>query len=574
MNNMRRYNLLVFLTLITVAAQAQFINLGATVTIQSGATLRVETNIENNGTGTITNNGTIEVSGNFTNAGTATLTPGAGLVKFIGSANTTLDTGGDALFNVEMAKTSNATVALSAPATVAGNLSFTGAGSKIVLGANDLTLASSTVVSATTDHSTNGYVVTGSTGRLVRTNLGPTPFTYPVGFDVNTYNPITIAENGTIDNIGVRVLERAYENGVSGTHIASEVVDASWVISEANAGNSNLTITPQWLLADEMPSFTRTDCGVSKYVGPAYDLLLAGMGAATGMGTVGDLYKRIRSGVTPGTFVVGDDKVMDYVAVSPKVFLGGPTPVSGEMPDNLRTLNLIPIAEPYTSLSGFTHVGRGGGENVTSNAIFNQVTGNGTQDDIVDWGFVELRSPASTVISTKSVLIQRDGDIVETDMSSVKFRGHNAGNYSFAFRHRNHLGIATSSAIALTSSPTVLNFTDGSAATFGTNAQRNLAGVRMLWPGNVIHDGIVRYQGSSNDRDAIKNNILSQPGNSVLQLLSFSYNGYQLFDANMNGTIRYQGAANDGDLIKDFILAHPSNSVLQLLSFTINQQLP
>ena len=49
MINMRRYNLLVFLTLMTVAAQAQFMNLGATVTIQSGATLRVETNIENNG---------------------------------------------------------------------------------------------------------------------------------------------------------------------------------------------------------------------------------------------------------------------------------------------------------------------------------------------------------------------------------------------------------------------------------------------------------------------------------------------------------------------------------------------
>ncbi|MBP6569716.1 MAG: hypothetical protein KA270_21245, partial [Saprospiraceae bacterium] len=258
---MRRYNLLVFLTLMTVAAQAQFINLGATVTIQSGATLRVETNIENNGTGTITNNGTIEVSGNFTNAGTATLTPGAGLVRFIGSANTTLDTGGDALFNVEMAKTGNATVALSTPATVAGNLSFTGEGSKILLGANDLTLASSTVVSAIPEHSTRGYVVTGSTGRLVRTNLGATEFTFPVGFNETTYNPITIAENGTIDNIGVRVLERAYENGVSGTHIASEVVDASWVISETNAGNSNLTITPQWLLADEMPSFTRADCG-------------------------------------------------------------------------------------------------------------------------------------------------------------------------------------------------------------------------------------------------------------------------------------------------------------------------
>ncbi|MBK7633180.1 MAG: hypothetical protein IPJ13_02015 [Saprospiraceae bacterium] len=180
---MRRYNLLVFLTLMTVAAQAQFYQSWATVTIQSGATLRVETNIENNGTGTITNNGTIEVSGNFTNAGTATLTPGAGLVRFIGTANTTLDTGGDALFNVEMAKTSNATVALSTPATVAGNLSFTGEGSKILLGANDLTLASSTVVSAIPEHSTRGYIVTNGAGSLVKKVAGSGMFNFPIGDD-------------------------------------------------------------------------------------------------------------------------------------------------------------------------------------------------------------------------------------------------------------------------------------------------------------------------------------------------------------------------------------------------------
>ena len=538
MNNMRRYNLLVFLTLMTVAAQAQFINLGATVTIQSGATLRVETNIENNGTGTITNNGTIEVSGNFTNAGTATLTPGAGLVRFIGSANTTLDTGGDALFNVEMAKTSNATVALSTPATVAGNLSFTGEGSKILLGANDLTLASSTVVSAIPEHSTRGYVVTGSTGRLVRTNLGATEFTFPVGFNETTYNPITIAENGTIDNIGVRVLERAYENGVSGTHIASEVVDASWVISETNAGNSNLTITPQWLLADEMPSFTRADCGVSKYIGPNYDLILAGMGAATGSGTVADLYKRVRVGVTPGTFVVGDDKVMDYVAVSPKAFLGGPSFASGKMGDQLRVANLIPTTQPYTSAPySFSNVGRGGGESVTNVGVFNQSTGDGTQDDIVDWAFMELRSNVTTVVGTKSVLIQRDGDIVETDMTPVKFRGHASGNYFVSLRHRNHIGIMTLNSSALTSTPTILNFSNGTTATYGTSAQYVASGDYFMYPGDVTGDKKIRYISggfpvTASDATAILFTGLSNSPSGQL-------NTYSVFDVNLDGKTRY-----------------------------------
>lgn len=559
---MRRYNLLVFLTLMTVAAQAQFINNGATVTIQSGATLRVETNIENNGAGTITNNGTIEVTGNFTNAGTAALTPGAGLVKFIGSANTTLDTGGDALFNVEMAKTGNATVALSAPATIAGNLSFTGAGSKILVGANDLTLASSTIVSATTDHSTNGYVVTGSTGRLVRTNLGVTPFTFPVGFDVNTYNPISIAENGTIDNIGVRVLDRAYENGVSGTAITSEVVDASWVVSEANTGNSNLTITPQWLTADEMPSFTRNDCGVSKYVGPAYDLLLSGMGASTGSGTASDLYKRQRIGVTPGTFVVGDDKVMDYVAVSPKVFLGGPSFASGRMGDQLRVANLIPTAQPYTTAPyNFSNVGRGGGEFVDNIGVFNQSSGDGTQDDIVDWVFLELRSNPTTIVGTKSALLQRDGDIVETDMTPVKFRGHASGNYHVAIRHRNHLGIMTSSANALTSSPTVFNFSDGTAATYGTNAQRAVSNDRFMWAGNANGDAAVRMSGPAGINDA--SNIISTLGS----FSNITSNIYLRQDVNMDGTLRASGPAGINDITR--IL-----NTLGAFSTIISQQLP
>jgi hypothetical protein len=536
---MERYNILVFLVLMAVSVQAQFINNGATVTIQTGATLRVETNIENNGTGTFTNNGTIEVSGNFTNASTATLTGGAGLVKFIGSANTTLNTGGDALFNVQMDKIGNKTVTLSAPATVAGNLSFTGENSTIKLSGNDLALASTTTVSANANHSTNGYVVTNGAGKLVRTNLGGTPFTFTVGYDTTSYNPITIAENGTIDNIGVRVLEKAYENGVSGTAITSEVVDASWIISEASGGNSNLTITPQWLTADEMPSFTRNDCGVAKYVGPTYDLLLAGMGASTGSGTAADLYKRQRTAVTPGTFVVGDDKVMDYVAVSPKVFLGGPSFASGRMGDQLRVANLIPIAQPYTTAPyNFSSAGRSGGESVANVGIFNQSTGDGTQDDIVDWVFLELRSNATTIVGTKSALLQRDGDIVETDMAPIKFRGHASGNYHLAVRHRNHLGIMTLNANALTSTPTVFNFSDGSAATYGINAQKTIGADRFMYPGNVTPDKNIRYLPQAiplvaSDAATILTTGLS--GNAVGSLV----NVYSIYDTNLDKNVRY-----------------------------------
>jgi hypothetical protein len=552
--NMERYNILVFLVLMAVSVQAQFINNGATVTIQTGATLRVETNIENNGTGTFTNNGTIEVSGNFTNASTATLTGGAGLVKFIGSANTTLNTGGDALFNVQMDKIGNKTVTLSAPATVAGNLSFTGENSTIKLSGNDLALASTTTVSANANHSTNGYVVTNGAGKLVRTNLGGTPFTFTVGYDTTSYNPITIAENGTIDNIGVRVLEKAYENGVSGTAITSEVVDASWIISEASGGNSNLTITPQWLTADEMPSFTRNDCGVAKYVGPTYDLLLAGMGASTGSGTAADLYKRQRTAVTPGTFVVGDDKVMDYVAVSPKVFLHGAygfsTNSTGLMTDNLRLF--LPTTEPYTGYTNFTYAGRGSGETVNPSVFV--VTGN---DAIVDWIFLQVRNTVSpySVVATKSALLQRDGDIVDIDGGPVKLRGIASGTYKVAVRHRNHLGILTNNNQSLSSTTTALDFTNS------TTPEPVLGGLTLMNyvalgtnPAYVMIPGDGNVSGSVTASDNI---AIWRPSNSQFVSSSNYLTNVGKADFNLSGSV----TASD-----NIQMWRPSNSKLQSFS--------
>ena len=196
---MNRFLLFIFALMMTLAAQAQFINNGATVTIQSGATLRVETSFENQaGTITIDNGGILEVQGNFTNAaGAGTTISPSGKVRFIGTGNSDVTLNGDAIHHVEMAKTtSTGKVTLLDNASINGNLEFTGTGNnKIELGNFDLSLAPTSTVSATTDHMTNGYVVTGGTGRLRKSNLGTTPFTYPVGFDATTYNPVTISKS-------------------------------------------------------------------------------------------------------------------------------------------------------------------------------------------------------------------------------------------------------------------------------------------------------------------------------------------------------------------------------------------
>ena len=100
---MKRNNLLLFLSLFSIHVHAQFINNGATVTIQPGATLRVETDFINN-SGTVTNNGTLEVKGAFTNAGTFT-SASPSTVKFIGDADQQVTSGGANFHHVNMSKT-------------------------------------------------------------------------------------------------------------------------------------------------------------------------------------------------------------------------------------------------------------------------------------------------------------------------------------------------------------------------------------------------------------------------------------------------------------------------------------
>ena len=92
------------------------------------------------------------------------------------------------------------------------------------------------------------------------------------------------------------------------------------------------------------------------------------------------------------------------VKLTLKVFLGGATNINSItdvlIRDDLRRLNRLPTIEPYTGLSGFTHSGGGGGEQV--NASVFTVPAN-PADAIVDWVFIELRNAVTPVPSSPPV---------------------------------------------------------------------------------------------------------------------------------------------------------------------------
>ncbi len=255
------------------------------------------------------------------------------------------------------------------------------------------------------------------------------------------------------------------------------------------------------------------------------------------------------------------------VVIDADVMLGGSfESATGLMRDDLRSLGLIPTTEPYTAL-GYNHV-IGGGETIAPIALANLGS-----NSIVDWLVLELRdqnNPA-LVVESRSALLKRNGDIVDTDgFSNVNFTSP-AGNYYVAIQHRNHLGIMTASAISFsTTSLPVLSFST-STPTFGTNAQTS-ASPFLMWPGDGNMDGAVIYQGSSSDILPITTAVFTNPVNTAFQV-TLPFAGYDVGDYDMDGEVIYQGSGSDILGITQTVFTHPSNSSFQL-TFPILEQVP
>jgi hypothetical protein len=269
----------------------------------------------------------------------------------------------------------------------------------------------------------------------------------------------------------------------------------------------------------------------------------------------------------PGS--TGDQTINFTVAISaticfsPKVFLQGALLTSGGalMDDSLRTSGNIPLTSPYPDA-------------VTAPASVFNVTGNNA---IVDWVWLEVREVgnATNVLESRSALVQRDGDVVSyiDGTGTIKF-GLTSGNYSLSINHRNHLGVM-SSTLALDSSCKVIDFSNGSLTTFGSNAQTIFgvpSGVTALWAGDVLGNSQIKFIGALNDGDSIKDEVLLAPGN-IFNDITYEYLGYFVDDVSMNSTAKFSGSSNDVDLIKDNVLFHPGN-IFNDPTYIIVEQLP
>ena len=512
-------------------ASAQLVIDQATFTIQAGATVTVQ--------GDVTSNADIQ---------------GTGKIILKGSSNQNVNMGGFTIPSLEVDNAANIT--LTGNARISGDLLFTNG--KVLLGANNLTLNNAATVTGATSAK---YVVTNGAGKLVKTALAATAFNYPVGNSGSSYTPVSVANTGTADDIAVRAFTGVLPGGSTGTAFSKEVVNATWDISETVAGGSNLSLTTTWSGTDELAGFDRSRAGISFYItSPAanvgWDLLNSQTAAATG----GNPYTYTRTGVTTlGTFAVGTRPVLSPLLVTPKIFLQGAYNTTlGVMNDALRNANLIPTTEPYTGLTMFsataTVKGSGGGETSVSTVV-GSAAGASSNTTIVDWVLVQLHNSSNgSVVTQRAALLQRGGNVVETDgVSPVNLAGNAAGSYYVSVRHRNHLGARTAAGLTLAKvSTTNYDFSTGLAQAFPGAVANNsmatlVAGTTFgLWAGNANDDIAVKMTGFTvNNNDYLK--ILS----SLPSITSSLTNVYSKQDLNLDGTVKMTGfTINNNDYLR------------------------
>ena len=255
------------------------------------------------------------------------------------------------------------------------------------------------------------------------------------------------------------------------------------------------------------------------------------------------------------TVTPGDCGVNFYL----QAFLDGAFPGGVLMNDALRGAGLVPTTQPYTSL-GYSYTGAPTGLTIPPAML--ATTG---ANAIVDWVVVEVRNAASptTVVYSKPAVIQRDGDVIDTDGSAYVNIPVPAGTYHVALRHRNHLAVMTGSPIALSADPAsaTIDFRSAAQGTYGLNARVLKGGYYCLWAGDATGNAQLRYTGSGNDRDPILIGVGSTtPNNSVT-------NVYDRRDTNLDGVIRYTGSGNDRDIILTNVGSTTPNT-------TRTQQLP
>ncbi|HPE62044.1 MAG TPA: hypothetical protein PLB10_17060, partial [Thiolinea sp.] len=258
------------------------------------------------------------------------------------------------------------------------------------------------------------------------------------------------------------------------------------------------------------------------------------------------------------------------VALQVRAILQGPySSTTGLMNDSLRTLNLLPLNQPYAGTAyRFSYPGT-----ETAQAGLLSMVG---ADAAVDWVLVELRSATDRTqrVAVQAALLQRDGDVMDAASGSttLQFENVSAGDYYVVVYHRNHLGVMTLNTLSLSPTPRLVDFGLATTPVYGANARLTGTGPALMWSGDANQSNSIIAYGPGNDPTTLLALILRQPDNTALNS-NYRLAGYYNSDFNLDGSTLFAGPGNDINLVLGNVLRHPGNQS-SAVNYIINGTVP
>jgi hypothetical protein len=503
----------------------------------------------------IVNGTSVGISGNFQSNESIS---GDGKIVLNGTNNQNIDFSGNVIPNLEINNSNN--VNLSSSVKIENHLQFTTG--KLNINNNDIIFSDSSAIIGGNDFN---FITTNGTGKVIKSiNNNLTNFEIPIGN--NNYRPVFLTTSGSYSNASVSLQSVDTSFSDKPLHIV-DYLKNYWSVDQSGI-NGNLQVTAQFN--------NNTDVyGNSNNIKGYY---FDGNNWSSVNSSSDILLHRITVPVSTSRGVISGMNA--FVYLGSKVYLQGAyNNLTGLMDDKLRTpINYIPLSDPYSTpiyASNFQHIHHPIAESIENPLLTDQIN---DSNNIVDWVFLELRNQntiGNSILATRSALVQKDGDIVDTDgKSPVTFNYVPVGNYSLSVRHRNHLAISlnpanamylsesksnayTSNLIDLSTMPADQIYGTNNGYTSGTHPLLN--NIRLMWGGNTNSNNNVRYSGFFNDRATILSDLNNNENNITT--------GYYRADLNMNGTVNY----TDTDSDKSFLLQNVlNNSEIKI----IQQELP
>lgn len=478
---------------------------------------------------------TVAVRGDVTSNGTDIT--GDGILLLNGTSAQNLGMNGGDVPVLEVNNPNNVT--LTSAARIEDGLTFTAG--HVLLGNNTLIFdpSAAAVGAATTKH-----LVTNGTGFVQKEDLAnAASFTFPIGQAAGDLTQAVVTNNDpAVRDFNAQVKTYAQSAPTEGNPLNG--VDRTWQIFADAAASATLQL--QHNASSEGPAFTRDQAFIAQQTSTP-GVWTAGTPAAA----TTPLYTHTRAVTVPGSsadptsfFTKSDDvnnPVAPVIASSPKVFLQGAYNGTA-MTTTLNNNNLIPLTQPY-GVAPFNYAGT---ESVAA-----------IPAGVTDWILLELRDASNTILARRAAFVESDGDVVDLDGKPIVtfgYAGVASGNYNLGVKHRNHLGIrsSTTQSYVLNGASVAYDFTSSQGAAYQdpsitTNpAQKDFGNGKFgMYGGNGAKGSVaglntVRATGAAAINDYTT--ILTTLGGAAQVGPTYTDADY-----NMNGTVRATGAASIND---------------------------